>query len=117
MPIQMTPAEIRDATISQLRAARTEMLSADWMLSLEDKDKQTQTDAAKQFMRVQHAIQRLENEELAKIKDDLVKNEKDLAKGRDRLGKALKNLSRVEDVLNAVNSLLGVVSKVVKLIL
>lgn len=114
---QMTPAEIRDATLSQLRAARTAMFSAEWMLSLEGKDKQTQTNAAKQLLRVHHAIQQLENAELATIKDDLLKNEEDLANGRVKLGNALRTLNRVKSVLNALSGLLGVIAKVAKLIL
>ena len=113
----MTPAGIRNATLSQLREARTEMLSAEWMLALEGQEQKTRTDAAKQLMRVQHAIQQLENTELAKIRDDLQANEKDLAKGTARLGKALKKLNQVKSVLNAASGLLGVVAKIVPLLL
>jgi len=113
----MTPAEIRNATLSQLRAARTDMLSAEWTLALEGKDAKTQKEAAQRFLRVHHAVQQLENAELAKIRDALLENEKELAKGTARLGKALKNLSQVKTVLNAASSLLGVVAKIVPLLL
>lgn len=113
----MSPSEIRDATISQLRAARTKMLSAEWTLSLEGKDKETQESAAKEFLRVHHAIQKLENEELAKIRDDLLQNEKELAQGCADLAKALKNLDRTKSVLAAIGGLLDIVARVTQLLL
>jgi hypothetical protein len=113
----MTPAEIRDATITQLREARTKLLSASWVLSLEGKGEKTQANAARQLMRIHHAIQKLENEELSNIRDALVANEKDLEKGTAKLGKALKNLGRVKSVLTAVNGFLGVIARVIPLIL
>lgn len=113
----MTPAEIRNATLSQLRSARTAMLSAEWTLSLEGKDSKTQAKAARQFMRVHHAVQKLGNAELAAIKDALLQNESALAQGREKLAKALENLNRTKSVLQAAGKLLDIVSRVAALIL
>ena len=113
----MSPSEIRDATVSELRAARRKMLSAEWTLSLEAQDKKTQESAAKEFLRVHHAIQKLENEELAKIRDDLIQNETALAQGRARLAEALKKLNRTKSVLQAVSGLLDIIARVTPLLL
>lgn len=113
----MSPSEIRDATLSQLRAARTAMMSARWTLSLEDKDKETKEEAAKQLLQVHHTIQKLENTELSGIRDKLLENDGELAKGREALENALKSLNKTKEVLGAVDSLLKIVARVVPLLL
>ena len=55
----MAASEIRKETLKVLRATRKAMLSARWTLALEKKDDATQTEAAKKFMQVHHAIQKL----------------------------------------------------------
>jgi hypothetical protein len=113
----MSASEVRNTTLSQLRAARTAMLSARWTLSLEEKDQKTQEDAAKEFLRVHHAIQKLENAQLAEIRDALLENEQALAEGSQKLAKALKSLNRTRDVLNATSQLLAIVARVASLLL
>ena len=93
------------------------MLSARWKLSLEGKDQKTKERASEEALKVHHAIQELENAELATIRDKLLENEKDLAKGREKLGEALEDLKKTKDVLNAIAGFLGVVARIVKFII
>lgn len=110
----MSASEIRNATLRQLRQARRAMLSARWTLSLEGKNQQTREESAREFLRLHHAIQKLENKELGDIRDDLLEIEADLAKGRNRLATALQNLERTKTYLNALASFLEIVSRIVK---
>ena len=98
---------------SLLRAARLSMMSAGWMLALEKKDAATRTSAAKALLRVQHAILKLENEQLGDIRDKLLKNDATLATGANELNGALQNLQQVQSVLKAVSGLLVVVGRIV----
>lgn len=88
------------------------MLSADWILALEKADRETRERAAKELLRVRHAIQQLENEELADLRDRLLANEAALGKGADQLAAALENARQVK----AVAGLLATVARVVALI-
>lgn len=109
----MSPSSLRKMTLKELRAARRAMLSAQWMLHLETGDAEAQAAAGKELLRVHHAILRLENEQLAEIRDALLENEADLVAGTRSLSEALDDLSRVDDVLGAVGEVLGVVGKVI----
>ena len=112
----MSAAQVRKETLKQLRAARVGMMSARWTLALEKQDKKTRAKSAKELLRVHHAIQKLENAQLAKIRDKLLQNEAALARGVDRLNGALKNLKQVKSVLKAATAFLEIVARVVKLI-
>lgn len=112
----MSASEIRKETLKQLRAARTGMMSAEWMFALEKAEPETQVQAAKQLLRVHHAIQKLENAELADIRDKLLENEAALARGADQLESALENLVQVKAVLKAVAGLLVTAARIVALI-
>lgn len=109
----MSALQIKNATLKQLRAARLSMMSAGWVLALEKKDAATRTGAAKALLRVQHAILKLENEQLGNIRDKLLQNDAALATGVDELNGALQNLQQVQSVLKAVSGLLAVVGRVV----
>ncbi len=109
----MNATEHRNATLKQLRAARKQMMSLRWNLALEDQDKKTKNAAARTLLDIQHAILRLENQQLADIRDALVDNEKHLIEGRRRLAGALENLERVTDVLSAATKFLAVVGRIV----
>lgn len=112
----MNATEQRKATLKQLRVARKEMLSSRWMLALEDEDEETRSAAARMLLDIGHAIRRLENEQLADIRDALVANEEHLTEGRRRLEGALEDLERVTKVLSAAAKLLGVVGRIVNLL-
>ena len=112
----MSPHETRRETLKQLRQARTEMMSLGWMLALEDADEQTRKQAALELLRTQQAIRKLENAELADIRDRLIDNEAELEAGTRRLETALQDLDDVRQVLGAVTGLLKVVGRVIKLI-
>lgn len=111
----MSPSELRNAALKELRAARRAMLSARWTLSLEAVDPATREAAALELLRVNHAILKLENEQLAEIRDALVENEADLVAGTESLNKALRDLTEVKAVLGAVSGVLGVIGKIVTL--
>lgn len=112
----MSPSEIRSAVLKQLQAARVSMMSARWTLSLEKMDAPARTQAANELLRVHHAIQELENQQLTEISDKLRDNEPDLLKGRDRLASALEDLKNTERVLTAVSSFISVVGRIVPLL-
>ena len=112
----MSPSAIKSMTLSQLRATRTAMFSAQWMLTLEDADPASRTSAAQQMLAVNHAIVTLENEQLANIRDKLVANEADLTAGSQSLSAALEDLSKANTVISAVTKFLGTVGKVVTLL-
>jgi chromosome segregation ATPase len=112
----MNASETRDETLKRLRRARTEMMSARWMLALEREDASTRKEAARELLRTQHAIRKLENAQLAEIRDRLLANESALEKGREELDQALDELNDVKKVIRSVGNLLGVVGRAIKLI-
>lgn len=112
----MSPSEIRAAVLKQLRTARKSMMSARWTLSVEKMDEPTQTRAARELLRVHHAIQKLENQQLAEIRDRLSENEDDLIAGRDGLASALEDLNETRTVLSAVSGFVSIVARVVPLL-
>jgi DNA repair exonuclease SbcCD ATPase subunit len=109
----MSPSALRNMTLKGLRAARRAMLSTSWTLGLETADEETRAAAGKELLRVHHAILKLENEQLAEIRDALLENEAELVAGTESLSDALHDLSRLEEVLGAVSEALAVVGRVV----
>ena len=112
----MTPSEISNQTLEQLRETFLTMTSPEWDLALMGKPEDVVNDAAKTLLLVQSARLRLENAELADIKDKLVENEKALDEGRVQLNKSLESLDQIENVLNAITSLVDVVARIVPLV-
>lgn len=108
----MTPREIRSKTLDQLDETLEKMLSAEWVLSLEDKPEDLVMQAGKQMLEIQAARLRLRNAELTELRDALVENEDALEKSSTRLNQALENLNRTKTVLNAVSAFLGVVTRI-----
>lgn len=113
----MTASETRAATLKQLRAARKRMTSLEWTLKLEQESQAVKQSAAVEQIRVNHAILKLVNTQLAEIRDALVANEADLEIGRARLQQAVDSLANVKATLVAVKAFLGVVRRVVTLLL
>lgn len=112
----MAPSETRDRTLQELRRLRTAMMSAEWMLSLEAADEATRQAAARQLLRTQQAIVKLENAELAAIRDQLIANEAALAQGTADLRKALRKVAEVKQLLETAAAVLKIVGRVVALL-
>ena len=112
----MSASETLAATLKELRATRLDMMSTEWFLAIENKDDDTKADAAKNLLQTQHAIRKLENTQLADIRDKLIENETDLQAGIDNLESKRENLNRVKSVLSAVTGLLGIVGRIITLI-
>jgi hypothetical protein len=111
----MTASEISDQTLAQLRETFLKMTSPEWDLALIGKPEDVVNKAAKNLLLVQRARLRLENAELADIRDKLVENEKGLEEGRVHLNKSLERLDQIEGVLNAITSFVDVVARIIPL--
>ena len=112
----MAASTTKNETLKALRAARTTMMSAAFVLRLDRQTQATQEEAAQALWKTQHAIRRLEDAEIGAIRDSLVDNEPALTAGRHRLEQTLQNVRRVRSVLAGVSRFLGVVGKVITLI-
>ena len=112
----MTDSDISNETLDQLRETFLKMVSPEWDLALMGKPQDVVNKAAMTLLLVQRGRLRLENAELAGIRDKLVQNEEDLDKGRVQLNKALERLDQVEGVLNAAASFLDIIGRVVSLV-
>ena len=112
----MSASETLAATLTELRATRLDMMSTKWFLALETKDDDTKADAARKLLQTQHAIRKLENTQLADIRDKLIDNETDLQAGIDNLESKREKLNQVKSVLSAVTGLLGIVGRIITLI-
>ena len=110
----MTPGEVRGKTLWELRRARKNMMSAEWLTAVEDLPEAERIAAAMALLDVCLAIRRLENTRVADIRRELVDNEKDLERGFRDLGRAGEKLHRITTYLKAATALAATVSKVVK---
>jgi hypothetical protein len=113
----MTPAEIRDQILRQLRAARNEMTLPERVLALEDADAATKKQAAQDLLNTHHKIQELENAELAEIRDKLVQNEKELASAGAKLESTLDGVKTLKAYLTALAKFLEIVARVAPLLI
>ena len=112
----MPPGKLRKDTLSELRKARNDMTSIEWLTKVEQLSEAEQTAAAKAKLNVSLAIRKLENAQLAEIRQQLVVNEKELQQGITKLNTAAKELNNIKPYMNAVTSLLQVVGTIVKLL-
>ena len=110
----MTPGEIRGKTLSELRRARKNMMSAEWLDGVEDLPDAERAAAATALLDVCMAIRRLENAGVAAIRRQLAGNEKELERGIGALERAEEKLHRIKNYLRAATALLKVVGEVVK---
>ena len=110
----MTPGEIRGKTLSELRRARKNMMSAEWVMRVEALPETERTAAAVALLEVCLAIRRLENARVAAIRRQLADNEGDLRRGIGALERAGEKLQRVGNYLKAATALVRLVGKVVK---
>lgn len=112
----MGASEVRSETLQQLQETFLKMTSPEWDLALMGKPEEVVNAAAKALLLVQRARLRLENAELAEIRDKLVENEQGLEEGRLHVKKVLERFEKVEAALGAITSFLGVVARVVSLV-
>ena len=110
----MTPGETRGKTLSELRQARKNMLSAEWLAGVEDLPAADRTAAATALLDVCLAIRQLENAGVAAIRQQLADNEQELERGIRGLERAGERLHRIETYLKAATALVATVGKVVK---
>ena len=110
----MTPGEIRGKTLSGLRQARKDMMSAEWLSGVNDLPEDQRTAAAVALLDICLAVRRLENASVAAVRSRFADNEKELEQGLRTLDRARKRLHRIAAYLKAVTTLLSTVAKVVK---
>ena len=110
----MTPGETRGKTLSELRQARKNMMSAEWLAGVEDLPEAERTAAATALLDVCMAIRRLENAGVAAIRRQLADNEKELERGIGGLERAGERHHRIKTYLKAATALVATVGKVVK---
>ncbi len=108
----MTPEEIRGKTLSELRRARKNMMSAEWLAAVEDRPEAERTAAATALLDVCLAIRRLENTRVAAIRGRLADNGKEFERGLRDLEQAGEALRRIKAYLNAVRALVATVARV-----
>ena len=111
----MTPGEIRRRTLSELRKARKDMMSAAWLKGVQELPEAERTAAAVAKLEVSLAVRQLENAGLAAIGQGLAENEAELGRGLRDLGRAAGRIHRIKTHLKAVTALLKTVGRVVEL--
>lgn len=111
-----TPAELRDAAIGELRAARKAMADPEFLLALEEEPVAVKKDAAAKMLAIELEKLKLENASLAAIKEELKANEAELLDGIKNLKKAQDNLANVAKILTAIGRVLGIVVKVLAVV-
>ncbi|MCY4442271.1 MAG: hypothetical protein OXE53_18935 [Deltaproteobacteria bacterium] len=110
----MTPGEVRGKTLAELRRARKNMMSAEWLAGVEDLAEAGRTSAATALLDVCLAIRRLENAGAAEIRRQLADHEQELERGVRGLERAGERLHRIKTYLKAATALAATVGKVVK---
>jgi len=112
----MSASETLKGTLTELRAARLDMMSTSWLLAIENKDKETIALAATTLLQTQHAIRKLENAQLSDIRDKLLENESALQDGIQSLKSKRANLSQVQSVLAGITGFVKIVGRIIGLI-
>ncbi len=111
----MTPGEIRGRTLSELRQARKNMMSAEWLDGVKDLPDAERATTATALLDICLAIRRLENAGVAAIRRQLADNREELERGVGALERSGEKLHEIRNYLKAATALLKVVGKVVKL--
>jgi hypothetical protein len=112
----LAPGDVRKATLVQLRAARTAMMSTEWAENFKTLPVPQQQDAHRLLFQVHLAILEMENARLADIRDKLVANEKALGEGIASLKDSLKKIQKIAAAIKAISEFLVIVGRVVKLV-
>ena len=110
----MTPGEVRGKTLAELRRARKNMMSAEWLTEVEDLSEAERTSAATALLDVCLAIRRLENAGVAEIRRQFADHEQELERGIRGLERAGERLHRMTTYVKAATALAATVGKMVK---
>jgi hypothetical protein len=113
----MAPFELEKMMMAELRKIFLKMTSPRWDLALLGKSEEEVTEAALSLLAVQRTRLRLENKELAELRDGLIANEAELIAGRDAVDEALTDLSNVKGVLEAVTGFLKTIGKIIAIVM
>ncbi|MEL7486908.1 MAG: hypothetical protein AAGJ87_06810 [Pseudomonadota bacterium] len=113
----LSPSARLRETLQTLRATRRAMLSFDYLDTLENEPPARRREAALKMLSVNSAIRKLENEELADIRDKLVAEEKALKAATKDMKAAVRKLKKVKQLLDATSKFLDVVGRIVTLII
>jgi ribosomal protein L20 len=109
-------AEIRRATLKQLRATRKDMLSTRWTIRLETATDEEKSEYARMLGNVQLALLELQNKQMADIRDKIAAHEKAISDGIAALEKSLKTVEKISKAVKAVGQFLQVLGRVAKLV-
>ena len=111
----MASSEIQQAILKQLRSIRETMLGLDFVFQVDEEPEDVRSEAGSLLLSVQRMILKLENDELATIRDQLEQLEPDLTNMIDQLQSEFKKLESIKDNLALANKFLGVVGKVLSI--
>ena len=111
----LTPEEIKNMTVEQLRAFREKTLTIEWSMAKQDASQDDRRVAARAAIQAHQAILALGNAELENIGDQLAANGPALRKGTEELKSALKDIESLKGTLGAVKAVLSVVGKIVSI--
>lgn len=109
----MAPYEIRDASLSTLRAVRAAMASNPYLASLAAEDDTTRRHSAFMQLNVQHAIRMFEELDVRQIRPALVALENDLVGGLEALDQAAARPQDAPHLLAVLGGYLSSLSRVV----
>jgi len=112
----VTPGQARVQSLKVLRRTRRAMMSDEWLESLEGAEPADRARAARALLNVNAAITRIENADLATLRDALEENEAAISAGIERLDRAIGNLHRVKTVLAATEQVLALGARVAPLL-
>lgn len=111
----LTPEEIKNMAVEQLRAFREKTLTIEWSMAKQAASQDDRRVAARAAIQAHQAILALDSAELANIRDQLVANEPALRTGTEELKSALKDIESLKATLGAVKAVLSVVGKIVSI--
>lgn len=115
-PESLPPHKLRDAMKRSLKDTLDRMDSDEFVFALDDLPEAERNAALITRGEVFRAWRKLQNQELASIRDELVRNEAALRKATESLDKAIQDLVKVEKILNAATAFLAAASKVLAIL-
>lgn len=112
----MAPFEIRDELLRKLRAVRNGFFKAEAAAALDEMSESEKAEAGVVLVNTGVAIRKLENIELADIRDQLKNFEGELKLGAEKLGDALEDLRKFKRVVDSAASVLSLLGRIAKLV-
>lgn len=116
VPESLPPHKLRDAMKRSLKDTLDRMDSDEFVFALDDLPEAERNAALITRGEVFRAWRKLQNRELASIRDELVRNEAALRKATESLNKSIQDLVKVEKILNAATAFLTAASKVLAIL-